>query len=633
MKRSFETSKEDEEKILQLIEEEEKKLKESKTKSSSTSLTKCPYLDTINRKVLDFDSKKFCSQTLSNKNIYACLVCGQLYNGKGKSTPAYTHSLQYNHYVFMNLESSRIYCLPDDYEIIDNSLQDIVYSNSPKFNYKTISNLNKFNTVCKDLDGNIYTPGLIGLNNLSATDYINVVLHLISHIKPLRNFFLQDNLFPFCKHKLITEFSLVLRKLWSSYNFKSTLSPQELIQTIILESKKKYNIFDRVDAMEFFFWLLTNLDLGLHETNKRIKPLLKAQAAALSSSSSSSSSTTSTIKAATPANKNSSSVIYEPIQGFIQVETLTKRLVSSYEEQKIIEAQISKDSSIEITEEGWERKVVEVPFSCLSLDIPPCPLFRDSHGSLVIPQIPLFELLSKYDGETWTDVVTKDAHIRKRYKILSLPRYLIFHFNRFKMNNFSLEKNPTIVNFAVRNFDMKDYLSSNSNNSFPKDSYTDLSSLKSSELEEFIIKYGSPLHLHELNALKENSSIDQSAFRENLLYISEEVLENNLLKSSTKYDLVANICHQSENSATNIAIGDASTGFAPPEKKKKKATSSEEDTEAIQNGIYKIHLNKPNLENILDTQWFELQDLHITETTPQVIGVSQSYILLFEKKL
>ena len=39
----------------------------------------CPYLDTIDRSVLDFDFEKLCSVTLSRINAYACLVCGKYF--------------------------------------------------------------------------------------------------------------------------------------------------------------------------------------------------------------------------------------------------------------------------------------------------------------------------------------------------------------------------------------------------------------------------------------------------------------------------------------------------------------------------------------------------------------------------
>ena len=41
----------------------------------------CPFLDTINRSILDFDFEKLCSVSLSNHNVYACLVCGKYFQG------------------------------------------------------------------------------------------------------------------------------------------------------------------------------------------------------------------------------------------------------------------------------------------------------------------------------------------------------------------------------------------------------------------------------------------------------------------------------------------------------------------------------------------------------------------------
>jgi U4/U6.U5 tri-snRNP-associated protein 2 len=170
---------------------------------------KCPYLDTINRQILDFDCEKLCSQTLTNRNVYACLVCGKYFEGRGKSTPAYTHSLQFNHYVFMNLESGRGYCLPDGYEIVDASLQDVQNCISPSFSLKEIFSLDKRSTLARDIFGVSYLPGFIGLNNLSATDDFNVLMHLFSHISPFRDFFLQPKLYGHAQSKLVQEFGVV----------------------------------------------------------------------------------------------------------------------------------------------------------------------------------------------------------------------------------------------------------------------------------------------------------------------------------------------------------------------------------------------------------------------------------------
>lgn len=85
----------------------------------------CPYLDTVDRNVLDFDFEKVCSVSLTKNNTYACLVCGKYYQGRSKKTPAFTHSVEENHHVFINLTTRKVFCLPDDYEVIDPTLSDI----------------------------------------------------------------------------------------------------------------------------------------------------------------------------------------------------------------------------------------------------------------------------------------------------------------------------------------------------------------------------------------------------------------------------------------------------------------------------------------------------------------------------
>lgn len=87
-------------------------------------------VDTL--QVLDFDFEKFCSVSLSNLNVYACLVCGKYYQGRGKKSHAYTHSLEADHHVYINLRTEKVYCLPDGYEINDPSLDDIRHVLNPR---------------------------------------------------------------------------------------------------------------------------------------------------------------------------------------------------------------------------------------------------------------------------------------------------------------------------------------------------------------------------------------------------------------------------------------------------------------------------------------------------------------------
>lgn len=75
--------------------------------------------------------------------MYACLVCGKYFQGRGRNTHAYTHSVQHGHHVFINLRTCRVYCLPDSYEVVDSSLEDIQRALDPRYSAEGIAALDK----------------------------------------------------------------------------------------------------------------------------------------------------------------------------------------------------------------------------------------------------------------------------------------------------------------------------------------------------------------------------------------------------------------------------------------------------------------------------------------------------------
>ncbi len=72
----------------------------------------------------------------------------------------------------------------------------------------------------------------------------------------------------------------------------------------------------------------------------------------------------------------------------------------------------------------------------------------------------------------------------------------------------------------------------------------------------------------------------------------------------TKYNLIANIVHDSS----------ADKG-------------TEGESNPLHGGSYRVHIN-----NRADDQWYEVQDLHVQEVMPQVIGLSESYMMVYERK-
>ncbi|KAI6232759.1 hypothetical protein M3Y99_00987000 [Aphelenchoides fujianensis] len=391
----------------------------------------CPYLDTIDRSVLDFDFEKLCSVSLLHTNVYACMVCGKYFQGRGTNTHAYTHSLDTDHRIFLNLVTLKFYCLPDNYEISDPSLEDVVYVLKPTYSKEDIQRLDGRTTMVRAFDGSHYFPGFVGLNNIKANDYSNVIFHALSHVPPLRDYFLNEANYagikrlPGDKLALLPQrFGELLRKLWNPRAFKAHVSPHEMLQAIVLCSEKKYQITKQSDANEFMKFFLNTLHVALNGTNK-----------------------------------TSSSIIYRTFRGRMRQHV-----------KKVLPVEVSEESARTLMEtDEFSEKSSEVPFLYLAMDLPAAPLYRDELMQNIIPQVPLGALFSKYDGVNAKEYKTYNDNFMKRFELIRLPEYLILTYNRFEKNRFFVEKNPTIVNFPITNVDLFECLAEDAR---PKHKFT-----------------------------------------------------------------------------------------------------------------------------------------------------------------
>ena len=219
----------------------------------------CPYLDTVNRAMLDFDFEKCCSVTLSPHNVYACLVCGKYFQGRGPNTQAYTHSLEASHHVFMNLDSGKVYCLPDAYEVVDRSLDDIRHVLDPSFTPDHVAETDVKRHWSRGLDGADYLTGAVGLNNLRATDYVNVVLQSMMRCgAPIAiTFCLVGNSGARGGGGPVTRrFGELTRKIWNWRNFKGQVSPHEFMQAVLAGSNRRFLVDKQSDPVDFLTWFL-----------------------------------------------------------------------------------------------------------------------------------------------------------------------------------------------------------------------------------------------------------------------------------------------------------------------------------------------------------------------------------------
>jgi len=474
----------------------------------------CPFLDSINRRVLDFDFEKVCSVTMTNHNVYCCLVCGVYYNGRAKGSPAYYHALHENHRVFIHLGNSRIYCLPEGYEVHEKSLGDIQHNLHPKFTKEEIQNIDHLTEYSHALDGNDYLPGVIGLNNLSGTDAINSVMQSFMRIVPLRNYFIEESNVT-SSSLLLSTFGELIRKYFNPRNFKGHVSPHEILQVISIMSNKQFDIGKGTDPFNFTAWFIKTLheEFGTKE-----------------------------------------SIITKCFQGQVREE---------------IKIPLGMDAD---GEELYELKTKNKPFLWLNLPLPPIPLFKDGQQEKFIPQVPITDILAKKFGSDSEEApwVPQKDNSYKRHILTKLPKYLIMIFKRFHENNFFIEKNNTIVNFVIKNLDLRQYMERRISTEY-------LSTMGSKKLKATLVRFGG----------------DPRRFSDKVELIKQigDLSEERKLKG--RYDLLANVCTQGK---------------------------------FLKGESHVYLLNRPN------NQWYKIMDLHAQEILPNLVSVSEAYLQFWERR-
>ena len=81
--------------------------------------------------------------------------------------------------------------------------------------------------------GDEYIPGAMGMNVIGNGDYVNVVVQALSHVVPIRNFFLVPKNYAYSSNPLVHAFGILIRKLWSRWRFKCNVSPHEVLLSVL----------------------------------------------------------------------------------------------------------------------------------------------------------------------------------------------------------------------------------------------------------------------------------------------------------------------------------------------------------------------------------------------------------------
>jgi U4/U6.U5 tri-snRNP-associated protein 2 len=640
----------------------------------------CPYLDTVQRNLLDFDMQKLCSVSLSPHHVYACLVCGKFFQGRGRHTHAYTHSVQAGHHVFINLEDGRVYCLPDSYEVTDASLDDIKYALHPRFPREALAAMDRSNKLATDMSGASFLPGFVGVNNLTRTDYLAVVVHALAHVHPLRNYFLDPANYAGCGSGLVQRFGQLVRRLWSPGAFKATVSPVEFLVEVSTASGKRFGAGQPTDALEFLTWLLNTLHE--HLTAEPTVPTTtttttvtagsgggSAPSSSTSAASSSSSAASAAAGAKRPrpasvagAKQPAQSIITLAFQGEVEVETLMSELLVAQAAERARKAAEKRRAdgeyvpSDEEDEDAGDSKkakpggagagsstsssaaaggvkfpvVARLPFLMLSLDLPPTPLFKDDEGGRVIAQAPLYTLLAKFDGVTVSDSLRGQYRERKRYRITRLPPYLLMAVRRFGRNAFFHEKNPSIVTFPLKNLEMRPYAAAalaaaatatDPATGKPLPAVEDLPALPVAELKALVRRLPrAPVAAAGAAAEVEAAPLDKGELVAAAAAAVTAATAAAASAAGTKYDLVANVAH---DTPAEVGTADPLAAGSYRVHVQHEGGSGSAGTAAAGSGGAQAHTHQ---------QWYEVRDHHVTEALPQMIGISETCLMVFRRQ-
>lgn len=241
------------------------------------------YLDTVNRKVLNFDMPLICSVSLATTNIHICLVCNRYLQGASLSSPAFTHAVDTNHHVYINTQTSKFIILPEQLVLSENrskDLRDIQLLLQPKFGKQVISELDSRPLEGKTMAGEAYDVGFVPLVNDYMSDIIdtrfdakegnsilkhNTLYYALLHLPLVR-----DHLLEYKNSEstpLSNQLSNLTKKIWSPYLFKNFTS-SFAIEYYLVSCRLPTKILD--DVRLFYTWILNTL---MKENKKLYKDL------------------------------------------------------------------------------------------------------------------------------------------------------------------------------------------------------------------------------------------------------------------------------------------------------------------------------------------------------------------------
>lgn len=112
-------------------------------------------------------------------------------------------------------------------------------------------------------------------------------------------------------------------------------------------------------------------------------------------------------------------------------ETLTCHYVTSVDVRDMCErvstcVKCRHDACVGVCD-GCTERLDETTFMYLTCDLPAPPLYPDEMRENIIPQVPLFGILNKFNGLTEKEYKTYKDSTLKRFEITRLPPFIILY--------------------------------------------------------------------------------------------------------------------------------------------------------------------------------------------------------------
>ena len=185
-------------------------------------------------------------------------------------------------------------------------------------------------------------------------------------VKPLRDYCLFYNIMDHNiqnpKHQLVVRFAELVKKIWNPKNFKGHVSPHELLQAISEGSSKRFKSGEQKDPIQLLTWFFNTFSEHLTESGK------------------------------------SGNIITSTFQGVIQLSQLIPKNKDANLLSKLSSLKSNADSAVQ-----FEMSNKPVNFFFLTLELPSIPLFKEQHLLTSIQQIPLLQLMKKFDGKAFVE--------------------------------------------------------------------------------------------------------------------------------------------------------------------------------------------------------------------------------------